>query len=59
MEPYQYLQQASVALDTLDSSEEINKVIDELEFIFELLDPEHQNLAEDLMSRFNARLKTL
>jgi hypothetical protein len=59
MEPMKFLEEATKNADELDSREEINRVIDELEFIYEALDPEFQNLASDLMSRLSGRLKEL
>jgi hypothetical protein len=59
MEPMNFLEEATKNADELDSREEINRVIDELEFIYEALDPEFQNLASDLMSRLSGRLKEL
>lgn len=57
MQPYHYLEQAGAALESLDSANEIEKVLDELEIIYELLDPEFQDLADDLIGRLNGKLK--
>lgn len=59
MEPYRYLQEAARALDsdTL-SRDELNTIVDELKFIFEVLDPEFQDLATDLIARYRARLES-
>lgn len=59
MEPVNFLEEAAKNVDELDSREEINRVIDELGFIYEALDPEFQNLASDLISRLGGRLKEL
>ena len=40
--PYRYLEQVSELFDTLNTREQINQVIDELEFLFDLIDPEEE-----------------
>ncbi len=59
MEPYQYLAKAAAALEKLNSREEINKLLDELEFIYEALESESQDLATQLIERLHARLKSM
>jgi hypothetical protein len=59
MEPMNYLEEAAKNADEHDNREEINRVIDELELIYEALDPEFQDLAADLISRLSGRLKGL
>ncbi|KPK39309.1 MAG: hypothetical protein AMJ69_05950 [Gammaproteobacteria bacterium SG8_47] len=56
MEPYAYLQQVAARLDSLRSAREINPVLDELEFLYEALDPELQDLATDLIATLTKRL---
>jgi hypothetical protein len=56
VEPYRYLEQVAGKVDSLDDREEINQVIDELQLVYEILDPEFQGLADDLIARLNARL---
>lgn len=57
MEPMNFLVRAAKDADDLDSREEINRVIDELEFVYETLDPELRDLASDLIQRLSGRLK--
>jgi flagellar hook-associated protein FlgK len=57
--PYKYLEQVSELFDTLNSREEINQVIDELEFLFDLIDPEFQDQVSDLINRLTKRLQEL
>jgi len=57
--PYRYLEQVSELFDTLNTREEINQVIDELEFLFDLIDPEFQDQVSDLISRLTKRLQEL
>ena len=57
--PYKYLEQGSELFDTLNTREEINQVLDELEFLFDLIDPEFQDQVSDLISRLTKRLQEL
>ena len=57
--PYKYLEQVSELFDTLNTREEINQVIDELEFLFDLIDPEFQDQVSDLIARLTKRLQEL
>jgi len=57
--PYKYLEHVSELFDTLNTCEEINQVIDELEFLFDLIDPEFQDQVSDLISRLTKRLQEL
>jgi len=57
--PYKYLEQVSELFDTLNTREEINQVIDELEFLFDLIDPEFQDQVSDLIGRLTKRLQEL
>ena len=59
MEPYKYLQQAAVQTPTLDTREAVNRVLDELEFLYEALVPEMQDIATELIAQLHERLKTL
>ena len=57
--PYKYLEQVSELLDSLNTREEINQVLDELEFLFDLVDPEFQEQVSDLIGRLTKRLQEL
>ena len=57
--PYKYLEQVSELFDSLNTREEINQVLDELEFLFDLIDPEFQDQVSDLISRLTKRLQEL
>jgi hypothetical protein len=57
--PYKYLEQVSELFDTLNTREEINQVLDELEFLFDLIDPEFQDQVSDLIGRLTKRLQEL
>ncbi len=45
-------------LNTLDDRQEIAEALDELEFLYEALDSEQQDLASDLMSKLQRRLRS-
>jgi hypothetical protein len=57
--PYKYLEQVSELFDTLNTREEINQVLDELEFLFDLIEPEFQDQVSDLINRLTKRLQEL
>jgi hypothetical protein len=57
--PYKYLEQVSELFETLNTREEINQVIDELEFLFDLIDPELQDQVSDLISCLTKRLQEI
>ncbi len=56
IDPYAYLQRVGSALDRLRERAEIEVVLDELEYLYEVLDPELQHLADDLIGQLRRRL---
>jgi hypothetical protein len=50
------MQQVAARLDRTDDPAEIERMLDDLEYLFEVLDPELQSTAEDLMVRVRKRL---
>ena len=46
-------------LDTLDSRREIIRVLDELEFLYDALDSDQQELASQLIAMLQGRLRGL
>lgn len=59
MQPMHVLEQIAARLERLDSKEAVHKAMDEVEFVFELLPPELQDQADQLMQHLRRRLKTL
>jgi hypothetical protein len=59
IDPYQYMQQISANLAQLDNVEGLNKALDELEYLFEVIPPEMQDQANQLMDIIRDRLKGL
>jgi hypothetical protein len=59
MQPLRVLQQIAANLDRLDDPQDVHRAMDEVEFVFDLLPPELQDQADDLMQRLRRRLQTL
>ena len=57
--PYKYLEQVSELFDSLSTREEINQVLDELEYMYDLIEPEFQDQVSDLIARLSKRLQEL
>ena len=51
MQPYTYLQKVGEVLDSIDDPNQIDQLLDELEYLFDALDPELQPLCSDLIQR--------
>ncbi|MBF0256631.1 MAG: hypothetical protein HQL47_09285 [Gammaproteobacteria bacterium] len=58
IDPYAYMQQAAGRIEHLDQAQ-LNDLLDELEYLFEVIPPELQDLAEGLMERVRQRLSQL
>jgi hypothetical protein len=56
IDPYAYMQQVAVRLHELNNREEIEPVLDELEYLFEVLPPEMQDNAERLIGMLREKL---
>ncbi len=54
--PYAYMQQVAVKMEELTEREEIETVLDELEYLFEVIPPEMQDNAEKLISMLREKL---
>ena len=59
IKPYKYLQKVATVLDTLEICDQIMQILDEIEFLYEVLDPELQELAADFIQRLNNRYNSL
>ena len=57
VDPYAYLQQVAASLETLSTRREIETVLDEVEYLYEVMDPELMDLADDLIARLRKRLR--
>ena len=56
IDPIAYLQQVAARLDDLEDRDEINTLLDEVEYLMEVIDPELQDDAYDLVGRLRAKL---
>ena len=57
VDPYAYMQQVSARLDTLATREQVERVLDEVEYLYEVMDPELHHIADDLIERLRERLR--
>ncbi|MCU0833365.1 MAG: hypothetical protein MUC77_02840 [Chromatiaceae bacterium] len=58
IDPYGYMRDAAGRLDRADATE-VERMLDDLEYLYEVMDPELQGLADGLMERLRARLSQL
>jgi hypothetical protein len=56
IDPYAYLQQVSLRMHELNSRNEIEQVLDELEYLFEVIAPDMQDNAENLITVLREKL---
>ena len=56
IDPYAYLRQVSTRMDELVEPAQIEEVLDELEYLFEVIPPEMQEPAEQLISLLRGKL---
>jgi len=56
IDPYAYLQLAAMRLPQLHTRREIETVLDEIEYLFEVIPPDLQDNAEQLIALLRARL---
>ena len=59
IDPYAYMQQVAVKMDELTEREEIETVLDEVEYLFEVIPPEMQDNAEKLIGLLRAKLANM
>ncbi len=56
IDPYAYLNQVSIKIDTFTQRDQIETVLDEVEYLFEVIPPELQDLAEPIIEELRKRL---
>ena len=56
IDPYAYMQQVAMKMDEISGREEIETVLDELEYLFEVIPPEMQDNAEKLIGLLRDKL---
>jgi hypothetical protein len=57
--PYSYMQRLAGQIDTMDNRVDVESALDDLEYLFEVTDPEIQDIASDLIARLKERLQSL
>ena len=56
VDPYTYLQQVAAQLDQLTDRSTIEKVLDEVEYLFEVIPPDMQEPAEKIINILRQKL---
>ena len=56
IDPYGYLAEVSRIMDTLTQRDQIETVLDEVEYLFEVIPPELQDLAEPIIEALRKKL---
>jgi hypothetical protein len=56
IDPYAYMQQVSMQLHELKSRNDIQTTLDELEYLFEVIPPDMQDSAEQLITTLREKL---
>lgn len=56
--PYAYMQLVAGRLDSMDKKVDVETALEELEYLYEVTDPELQDLASDLMDKLRNKLKS-
>lgn len=57
--PYLTIQKIAGRINDLDTFDEVNDALDEVEYLFEVIPPELQDPVETLIAQLRARLKQL
>ena len=57
IDPYLYVQRVAETLDSLDDRRSLETALDELEYLYEVMDPELQESAEQVMAALRDRLQ--
>jgi len=56
IDPYAYLNQVALNMDSLTRRDQIETVLDEVEYLFEVIPPELQDQAEPIIAELRKRL---
>ena len=56
IDPYAYMQQVSMQMHELNTRSEIETALDELEYLFEVIPPDMQDSAEQLITMLREKL---
>lgn len=58
VDPYSYMHQVSMRLREMTDRDEIEEALDQLEYLFEIIPPEMQDNAEQLISLLREKLRS-
>jgi hypothetical protein len=56
IDPYAYMNQVAAKLDSLARRDQVEKALDDVEYLFEVIPPEMQDQAETLIDALRRRL---
>ena len=56
IDPYAYMNQVAAKLDSLTRRDQVEKALDDVEYLFEVIPPEMQDQAETLIDVLRRRL---
>lgn len=59
IDPYAAMQRAGRRLQESQDPAELDRLLDDIEYLYEVLDPELQGLAEEVMDRLRERIAKL
>ncbi len=59
IDPYEYLSQVSLKMESLVERDEIETVLDEVEYLYEVIPPDMQGLADPIIEELRNRLEAL
>jgi hypothetical protein len=59
VDPFGYIQQVANNLDRINTRQELETVLDEVEYLFEVLDPELQDFAYQLIEQIQTKLSNM
>lgn len=59
IDPHEYLTQFSMKMDCLTQHHEIETVLDEVEYLYEVISPDLQDLADPIIEELRKRLKVM
>ncbi len=57
IDPYEYLSQVSLKMNSLTQQDEIETVLDEVEYLYEVIPPDLQHLADPIIEELRKRLE--
>ena len=59
VDPLAYMRQVAARLNQTEDADALNRMLDDLEYLYEVLDPELQYQADELLQRLRDRLKSV